>query len=53
MKFAPTVSGDKLDALPAKAETVFKVLEEEFKDNTVSDLRTVLGLSSEEEVQAA
>lgn len=53
MKFAPTVSGDKLDALPAKAESVFKVLEEEFKDNTVSDLRTVLGLSSEEEVQAA
>lgn len=53
MKFAPTVSGDKLDALPAKAEYAFKVLEEEFKDNTVSDLRTVLGLSSEEEVQAA
>lgn len=53
MKFAPTVSGDKLDALPAKAESAFKVLEEEFKDNTVSDLRTVLGLSSEEEVQAA
>jgi len=53
MKFAPTVSGDKLDALSAKAESVFKVLEEEFKDNTVSDLRTVLGLSSEEEVQAA
>jgi len=53
MKFAPTVSGDKVDALPAKAESVFKALEEEFKDNTVSDLRTVLGLSSEEEVQAA
>jgi len=53
MKFAPTVSGDKPDALSAKAESVFKVLEEEFKDNTVSDLRTVLGLSSEEEVQAA
>lgn len=53
MKFAPTVGGDKVDALPAKAESVFKALEEEFKDNTVSDLRTVLGLSSEEEVQAA
>jgi len=53
MKFAPTVGGDKVDALPAKAESVFKALEEEFKDSTVSDLRTVLGLSSEEEVQAA
>jgi len=52
-KFAPTVTGDKVDALPAKAESVLKSLEEEFQDDTVARLRTVLGLSSEEEVQAA
>ena len=46
MKFAPTVTGDKVDALPAKAESVLKALEDEFQDNTVASLRTVLGLSS-------
>lgn len=53
MKFAPTVTGDKVDALPAKADSVLKALEDEFQDDTVASLRTVLGLSSEEEVQAA
>eukprot|EP00493_Phyllostaurus_siculus_P026858 UN27204 len=42
MKFAPTVTVDKVDALPAKAESVLKALEEEFQDNTVASLRTVL-----------